>query len=39
VAISLARTAFSAISLWMVFLIFRRIKTVLIADTDKDGAG
>ena len=36
VTISLARTLFSAISLWMVFLIFRRIKVTFLMDTHQE---
>jgi hypothetical protein len=37
VIISLAHTLFSAISLWMVYLIFRRIKVIMTFDTHQEG--
>jgi hypothetical protein len=36
--ISLGRTAFSAVTLWMVYLVFRRMKISFSADTLTDGA-
>lgn len=38
IAISLFRTAFSALSLWMAYLVFRRIKFDFIFKSDADGA-
>ena len=36
--IGLARTAFSALTLWMAYLVFRQVKTSFSADTHADGA-